>query len=39
MDTYGHLFPESEDLGRGTIDSIVTQALTELGRNQEAQRP
>jgi integrase len=37
MDTYGHLFPEAEDLGRGVIDSIVARALTEQGRNQEAQ--
>jgi integrase len=36
MDTYGHLFPESEDLGRGAIDAILNQALTERERNQEA---
>ena len=23
MDTYGHLFPDSEELGRGTIDAIL----------------
>ena len=22
MDTYGHLFPDSEDLGRGAMDAI-----------------
>ena len=35
MDTYGHLFPESEDLGRGAIDATLAN-LTELERNQEA---
>ena len=35
MDTYGHLFPDAEDLGRGTIDAIFAVALTEQGRNQE----
>ena len=29
METYGHLFPDSEDLGRGAIDAILTQALME----------
>jgi integrase len=24
MDTYGHLFPESEELGRGAIDAILS---------------
>ena len=37
MDTYGHLFPESEDLGRGAIDAMLTSAPTEQERNQEAQ--
>ena len=36
MDTYGHLFPDAEDLGRGAIDGIFTTALTEQERNQEA---
>jgi hypothetical protein len=35
MDTYGHLFPDTEDLGRGAIDAIFAVALTEQGRNQE----
>lgn len=35
MDTYGHLFPDAEDLGRGAIDAIFATALTEQGRNQE----
>jgi integrase len=35
MDTYGHLFPDSEDLGRGAIDAIFAVALTEQERNQE----
>jgi integrase len=33
--TYGHLFPDSEDLGRGAIDAIFAVALTEQERNQE----
>ena len=37
MDTYSHLFPDSEDLGRGAVDSILEQALAEQGRNQQAQ--
>jgi integrase len=36
MDTYGHLFPDAEDLGRGAIDAIFAVALTEQGRNQNA---
>jgi hypothetical protein len=35
MDTYGHLYPDAEDLGRGGIDTILAVALTEQGRNQE----
>jgi hypothetical protein len=35
MDTYGHLFPDSEDLGRGAIDAIFAVTLTEQERNQE----
>ena len=37
MDTYGHLFPDSEDLGRGAIDAIFAVTLTEQERNQETQ--
>jgi hypothetical protein len=36
MDTYGHLFPDAEDLGRGAIDAIFAVALTEQERNQNA---
>ena len=35
MDTYGHLFPDAEDLGRGAINAIFAVALTEQERNQE----
>jgi integrase len=35
MDTYGHLFPEAGDLGRGAIDSILGQAVAEQERNQQ----
>jgi hypothetical protein len=37
MDTYGHLFPDSEDLGRGAIDTILIHALAEQERNRKAQ--
>jgi integrase len=33
MDTYGHLFPDSEDLGRGAVESALGTALAEQGRN------
>jgi hypothetical protein len=36
MDTYGHLFPDAEDFGRGAIDAIFAMPLTEQGRNQES---
>jgi len=36
MDTYGHLFPDAENLGRGAIDAVFAVALTEQGRNQDA---
>jgi hypothetical protein len=36
MDTHGHLFPDVEDLGQGAIDAISAVALTEQGRNQDA---
>ena len=35
MDTYGHLFLDAEDLGRGAIDAIFAVVLTEQERNQE----
>jgi integrase len=35
MDTYGHLFPDAEDLGRGDIDAIFAATPTEQGRNRE----
>jgi len=36
MDTYGHLFPEDEDIGRGAIESMIIDAA-ELRQNREAQ--
>ena len=36
MDTYGHLFPDAEDLGRGAIDAIFAVVLTEQGLNQQS---
>jgi hypothetical protein len=36
MDTYGHLFPDAEDLGRGAIDEALAKAPAELERNQQA---
>jgi len=35
MDTYGHLFPDADDLGRGAIDVIFAAARTEQERNQK----
>ena len=29
MDTYGHLFPEAEEAGRGAIDSVFSRLDTE----------
>jgi hypothetical protein len=39
MDTYGHLFPDSEDLGRGAVDAILAQAPTGRTQNLAEQRP
>jgi hypothetical protein len=40
MDTYGHQFPDSEDLGRGAVDAILAQALTDQeARSLAEQRP
>jgi hypothetical protein len=36
MDTYGHLFPDDEDLGRGAVDAMVTAALADQQRNSSA---
>jgi integrase len=39
MDTYGHLFPDAEDLGRGAIDGVLAalkKSLPDLERTQEA---
>ncbi|MFI6455405.1 tyrosine-type recombinase/integrase, partial [Streptosporangium amethystogenes] len=33
MDTYGHLFPDDEDPGRGAIESMIIPALAEQQRN------
>ena len=33
MDTYGHLFPDSEDLGRGAVDEAMEKARAEQYRN------
>ncbi len=33
MDTYGHLFPDSEDLGRGAVDKALEKAQAEQARN------
>jgi integrase len=33
MDTYGHLFPDQDDLGRGVIDALLRTKITEQGRN------
>jgi len=36
MDTYGHLFPDAEELGRTAVDDALAQALAEQGRNRSA---
>jgi hypothetical protein len=36
MDTYGHLFSDSEDLGRGAVDDALAVALAEQERNTSA---
>jgi integrase len=36
MDTYGHLFPDAEDLGRSAVDQALGTLLTEQSRNQSA---
>ena len=36
MDTYGHLFPDSEDLGRGAVESALAAAQAEQERNRSA---
>lgn len=33
FDTYGHLFPDDEDLGRGAIETKIASALAEQERN------
>ena len=33
MDTYGHLFPDSEDLGRGAVETALAGVLAEQERN------
>jgi hypothetical protein len=34
MDTYGHLFPDAEDLGRTAVDLALAPLLAEQNRNQ-----
>jgi hypothetical protein len=36
MDTYGHLFPDSEDLGRGAVEAALAAARPEQDRNRDA---
>jgi hypothetical protein len=36
MDTYGHLFSDSDDLGRGAVDDALAGALAEQERNKTA---
>jgi integrase len=36
FDTYGHLFPDDEELGRGAIESMIAKARAEQGRNRDA---
>ncbi|HEV8278723.1 MAG TPA: hypothetical protein VGQ26_23930 [Streptosporangiaceae bacterium] len=34
--TYAHLFPDSEDLGRGAVDDALASARAEQERNASA---
>ncbi|WP_432864569.1 tyrosine-type recombinase/integrase [Microbispora rosea] len=36
MDTYGHLFPDDEDLGRGAVETMIAALLAEQDRNSGA---
>jgi hypothetical protein len=36
MDTYGHLFPDSKELGRGAVEAALAGALAEQERNRGA---
>jgi integrase len=36
MDTYGHLFPDAEDLGRTAVDLALAPILAEQSRNRSA---
>ena len=36
MDTYSHLFPDAEDLGRGATDAALARNPAEPERNQQA---
>jgi integrase len=36
MNTYGHLVPDSEDLGRSAVDAALASALAEQERNRSA---
>ena len=36
MDTYGHLFPDAEGLGRGALDAVLGETPGELEENQQA---
>jgi integrase len=36
MDTYGHLFPDSEDLGPGAIEAALGVTMPEQERNRNA---
>lgn len=33
FDTYGHLFPDDEDLGRGAVETMIAKARAEQERN------
>ena len=36
MDTYSHLFPDQDDLGRGAIDALLLSRATEQQRNRKS---
>jgi hypothetical protein len=36
MDTYGHLFPDGADLGRGAIENLITEHIAQQGEQRES---
>ena len=39
LDTYGHIWPDRDELTRATVDAVLTAYLTEQRRNSATARP